>query len=221
MKKDQNQKTSPTSPTSKRKPRLWLFMLKALAIFFSAPLVGKKGGTSHASLPKAKQLLALKKRKNKPQTKASQKATLTPIKQHHVNPSADHITSFIKPIEGARLSSNYGYRHHPVLKRAKFHKGIDLAAKKGTPILAPADGIVIVAQPAGGYGNYVRIRHPGKVETAYAHLSRYHAKLKVGLKIAKGDIIGYVGNTGRSTGPHLHFEVIKKGRHVNPRPYLV
>lgn len=120
------------------------------------------------------------------------------------------------PINGARLSSGYGKRKHPVLGYTKMHKGIDFAAPTGTPIYAAGDGVVERANRYGGYGNYIRIRHTAEWDTAYAHLSRFAKGIKAGTRVRQGDIIGYVGSTGRSTGPHLHYEVLKKNAHVNP-----
>lgn len=120
------------------------------------------------------------------------------------------------PINGARLSSGYGKRKHPVLGYTKMHKGIDFAAPTGTPVFAAGDGVIEKAGRWGGYGNYIRIRHNSTFHTAYAHLSRYAKGIKPGKRVKQGDVIAYVGSTGRSTGPHLHYEILKKGAHVNP-----
>ncbi|CCQ74253.1 putative metallopeptidase [Magnetospira sp. QH-2] len=120
------------------------------------------------------------------------------------------------PINGARLSSGFGRRKHPVLGYSKMHKGIDFAAATGTPIFAAGDGVIVKRQRKGGYGKYIRIRHNGTYHTAYAHMSRYAKKLSVGSRVRQGQVIGYVGSTGRSTGPHLHFEILKGDRQVNP-----
>lgn len=119
------------------------------------------------------------------------------------------------PINGARLSSGYGMRRHPILGYGKMHKGIDFAAPTGTPIYASGDGVIEKAGRHGAYGNYVKIRHRGDLHTAYAHLSRIATKS--GQRVKQGEIIGYVGTTGRSTGPHLHYEVLVNNKHVNPR----
>jgi len=119
------------------------------------------------------------------------------------------------PISGARMSSGYGMRRHPVLGYNKMHKGIDFAARTGTPIYAAGDGVIEKAGWVGGYGKYVKIRHNSKLKTAYAHMSKM--KVKSGQRVKQGDVIGYVGTTGRSTGPHLHYEVHSNGRQVNPR----
>lgn len=121
------------------------------------------------------------------------------------------------PINGARLSSGYGMRRHPVLGYSKMHKGIDFAAPTGTPIYAAGDGVIERAGPFSSYGNYVRIRHNKEFDTAYAHMSKIAKGMKPGARVKQGDIIGYVGSTGRSTGPHLHYEMLKNGSHVNPQ----
>lgn len=118
------------------------------------------------------------------------------------------------PIDGARMSSGYGMRRHPVLGYTKMHKGVDFAAPIGTPIFASGDGVIEKAGRFSSYGNYIRIRHNGQLSTAYAHLSRI--KVSPGARVRQGDVIGLVGNTGRSTGPHLHYEILVNGRHVNP-----
>lgn len=121
------------------------------------------------------------------------------------------------PIDGARMSSGYGMRRHPVLGYNKMHKGVDFAASTGTPIFAAGDGVVEKAGWVGGYGKYIRIRHNSKLKTAYAHMSRFNKSVKTGTRVKQGQVIGYVGTTGRSTGPHLHYEVLLNGRQVNPR----
>ncbi|MEM6538927.1 MAG: M23 family metallopeptidase [Pseudomonadota bacterium] len=121
------------------------------------------------------------------------------------------------PIDGARLSSGFGTRRHPVLGYRKKHKGVDFAAPRGTPIYAAGDGVVERANRYGSYGNYIRIRHSQGYKTAYAHLKGFKRGIRQGRRVEQGDVIGYVGTTGRSTGPHLHYEVLKKGVHVNPQ----
>jgi len=120
------------------------------------------------------------------------------------------------PIDGARLSSGFGMRKHPILGYNKMHKGVDFAAATGTPIYAAGDGTVEVVGRRGSYGNYMRIRHNSQLKTAYAHMHKFAKKMAAGTRVKQGQIIGYVGNTGRSTGPHLHYEVIKNGVQVNP-----
>ena len=119
------------------------------------------------------------------------------------------------PINGARLSSSFGFRRHPILGFNKLHQGTDFAAKTGTPIMASGSGVVVMAQKYKGYGNYVKIRHNSTYETAYAHMSKYGRGIRKGVRVNQGQIIGYVGSTGLSTGPHLHYEVIENGKRVN------
>lgn len=123
------------------------------------------------------------------------------------------------PLEGARLTSEYGMRTHPVLGGRRKHKGIDLAAPTGTPVYATADGMVGRAEWFSSYGLFVEIDHGAGLDTRYAHMSRL--AVAEGEWVKKGDIIGYVGSTGRSTGPHLHYEVRIAGVAVNPIPYMV
>ncbi len=120
------------------------------------------------------------------------------------------------PIDGARLSSGFGNRKHPVLGYNKMHKGVDFAAARGTPIFAGGDGMIDYAGRKGAYGKYVRIRHNGEYTTAYAHMKGFAKGIGAGKRIRQGQIIGYVGTTGRSTGPHLHYEILKNGVQVNP-----
>ena len=120
------------------------------------------------------------------------------------------------PINGARLSSGFGKRRHPILGYTKMHRGLDFAAPRGTPIYAAGDGVIVRRGRNGSYGHYIRIRHNSDFETAYAHLSRYHSRAKQGQRVRQGQIIGYVGTTGRSTGPHLHYEILRHNRQVNP-----
>lgn len=115
-----------------------------------------------------------------------------------------------------RISSRYGYRKHPISGRRRMHKGVDIAAVAGTPIKAPADGIVQEVRWARGYGRYVVIKHNSKLSTAYAHMSAFADGLKPGMKIKAGQNLGFVGNTGYSTGPHLHYEVRLYGRTIDP-----
>ncbi len=119
------------------------------------------------------------------------------------------------PINGARLSSRFGKRRHPISGYTRLHKGTDFAAPRGTPIYAAGNGVVERASRYGGYGHYVRIRHQKGYKTAYAHMSRYGRGIKSGRSVRQGQIIGYVGSTGASTGPHLHYEVYKNGRAVD------
>ena len=119
------------------------------------------------------------------------------------------------PINGARLSSAYGMRKHPISGFNKMHKGTDFAAPKGTPIMASGDGKIIRARWCGGGGNCVKIRHNSSYTTIYAHMHKFAAGIKEGVRVKQGRIIGYVGSTGMSTGPHLHYEVVLNGKKIN------
>tara|TARA_B100000085_G_scaffold122407_1_gene111431 strand:- start:123 stop:1421 length:1299 start_codon:yes stop_codon:yes gene_type:complete len=119
------------------------------------------------------------------------------------------------PINGARLSSPFGKRKHPILGFTKMHTGTDFAAPTGTPIMASGDGVVTRAQWCGGGGNCVKIKHNSTYQTVYAHMSKFGRGIKKGVKVRQGQIIGYVGSTGLSTGPHLHYEVIENGKKIN------
>jgi len=118
------------------------------------------------------------------------------------------------PVNG-RVTSGFGSRFHPILGYVRMHAGLDLAASYGTPIKAAADGRITSAGWAGGYGNMVRIAHAGGIQTMYGHMSRIAAS--AGSFVHAGQVIGYVGSTGLSTGPHLHYEVLKNGRPVDPK----
>jgi murein DD-endopeptidase MepM/ murein hydrolase activator NlpD len=120
------------------------------------------------------------------------------------------------PVDGARMTSNFGMRRHPILGYNRMHQGIDFGAGSGTPVVAAGDGVVVEARRWGGYGNWLRIRHNGGWETGYGHLSRYAKGLKAGQKVRQGQVVAYVGSTGASTGPHLHYETWLKGKRVNP-----
>jgi len=121
------------------------------------------------------------------------------------------------PVSG-RISSPYGYRRHPIYKVRKLHTGLDIAASSGTPIRCAGDGTVVHSARWGGYGNCIIVDHGGGLATLYGHCSRL--AVTNGQRVTNGQVIGYVGSTGMSTGPHLHFEVRKDGRPVNPKPYL-
>lgn len=122
-----------------------------------------------------------------------------------------------RPVRGARISSYFTKRRfHPVLKKWKAHLGVDYAARRGTPIVAAGSGRIIYAARLGSYGNLVKIRHDDGYETRYAHMKSFRRGIRKGKYVKKGHTIGYVGNTGRSTGPHLHFELRKRGRAINP-----
>ena len=119
------------------------------------------------------------------------------------------------PINGARLSSSFGMRKHPILGYNKMHRGTDFAAPSGTPIMASGSGTITRARWCGGGGNCVKIRHNSTYETIYAHMKSFARGIKEGRKVKQGQIIGYVGSTGMSTGPHLHYEVVVNGKKVN------
>jgi murein DD-endopeptidase MepM/ murein hydrolase activator NlpD len=120
------------------------------------------------------------------------------------------------PINGARLTSGFGNRRHPVLGYTRMHAGVDFGAPIGTPIYAAGDGVIARAGVMGGYGNVVDIAHDGTWSTRYGHLSRFAPGLRAGDRVTQGQIIAYSGNTGRSTGPHLHYEVRRNGDAINP-----
>ncbi len=125
------------------------------------------------------------------------------------------------PVDGARISSGFGMRKHPIQGYNRMHKGVDFAAPTGTPVYAAGDGVVVQAGRNGAYGKYVRLRHGSGYATAYAHMSRISTSLKPGVRVRQGQVIGFVGSTGRSTGPHLHYEVLKNGSQINPKKVLL
>ncbi len=122
------------------------------------------------------------------------------------------------PVDGSRMSSNFGTRRHPVLGGRRAHHGVDLAGPVGTPIYATADGVIAKADWFGGYGLFVQIEHGGSMQTRYGHMSRLNVAPEQ--RVRKGDVIGFMGSTGRSTGSHLHYEVRIDGVAVNPVPYM-
>lgn len=136
------------------------------------------------------------------------------LKQQHEE------STFLAPVADAPVSSGFGYRVHPISKKRTLHRGIDWAAKAGTTIRAAEAGVVVRAHYTPSFGHCVKIRHKNGLETTYAHLKKYHKGVCKGCKVLKGSVIGFVGSTGQSTGPHLHFEVKKDGKHVDPRVYL-
>jgi len=145
----------------------------------------------------------------------------TPASEVHTLPRIDARPIFRKtlmrtPVNGARLSSGFGKRKHPVLGFTKVHRGTDFAAPTGTPIMAAGDGVVDYIGRNGSYGKYIRIRHNSTYKTAYAHMSAFKRGLTKGARIKQGQTIGYIGTPGRSTGPHLHYEVLENGRQRNP-----
>ncbi|MGH6619934.1 MAG: peptidoglycan DD-metalloendopeptidase family protein, partial [Alphaproteobacteria bacterium] len=121
------------------------------------------------------------------------------------------------PTDASRISSGFGSRRHPILGYNRVHRGIDFAAPQGTPVYAAGDGLIEKAGWNGSYGKYIRIRHGGSFKTAYAHLRGFANGITEGARVKQRQVIGYIGSTGRSTGPHLHYEVIKDGEQVNPQ----
>ena len=141
-------------------------------------------------------------------------ATPAPLQQVDLTPAT--MVNLWQPLPGARISSPYGWRVHPVLHTRLFHKGVDYEAALGTPVIAVADGIVEDFGSRGTYGNYIRIRHSARLETAYAHLSGFSPSLDLGMPVQRGAVIGYVGMTGQATGPHLYYELLVDGRQIDP-----
>ena len=125
-------------------------------------------------------------------------------------------TLLLRPVDQGRLSAVYGVRQHPILKRRMMHLGLDWAAPRGTPVRAAGRGMVHALGPLGSYGRYLRIDHGGTIATAYAHLERFAPGLRPGHMVRQGDLIGYVGSSGRATGPHLHYELLIAGRQIDP-----
>ncbi len=125
------------------------------------------------------------------------------------------------PVDGARLTSGFGMRLHPILGFTRMHKGVDFGVPTGTPIYAAGDGVIEKSGWAGGYGQFVKIKHNTHTETAYGHMSRIASAATVGQHVHQGEVIGYVGMTGDATGPHLHYEVIKDGEQVNPISVMI
>lgn len=147
---------------------------------------------------------------------------------YHHTPSDDKIPEYFDqngesartflrktPIDGARISSGFGFRKHPISGYTRKHKGVDFAAARGTEIYAAGDGVIERVSTTGSYGYFIKISHANSYQTAYAHMSRFAKGMKPGKSVRQDEVIGYVGTTGRSTGPHLHYEVIHKGEHVN------
>ncbi len=124
--------------------------------------------------------------------------------------------AFSAPVVGYETNSRFGLRRLSFERRARIHEGLDSAAPSGTPILAAGNGVVEEAGPKGQYGNYIRIRHANGYQTAYGHMRGFAAGMHAGMKVRQGQLIGYLGNTGLSTGPHVHFEVLVNNRFVDP-----
>jgi murein DD-endopeptidase MepM/ murein hydrolase activator NlpD len=149
--------------------------------------------------------------------------------KHHAAPAAANIAplpgtrmaTLATPVEDQPVTSPYGWRIHPILKKRRFHKGVDYGAPEGTPVYAAEDGVIEAIGRRGHYGLYLRIRHCAAVQTAYAHLAAFAPGLATGSTVKRGEVIGSVGRTGWATGPHLYYEVIVQGHRVNPnRPGL-
>ncbi len=134
------------------------------------------------------------------------------------NPQGENVVrSFLRtPMDASRITSRFGMREHPILGFSALHAGVDFGAPTGTPILAAGAGRVVAAGPNAGYGLYVKLQHTNDVATAYAHMSRIGPGIKPGVSVRQGQVIGFVGSTGQSTGPHLHYEFHRNGRQVNP-----
>ncbi|MBU0741012.1 M23 family metallopeptidase [bacterium] len=130
----------------------------------------------------------------------------------------DHLPS-IRPVDTGWLSSTYGYRKDPFTGKSRFHRGLDYSVPSGTPVRAVAGGIILSLKHDRGLGKMIRIDHGNRITTTYAHLSDW--SIRIGQRVARGEVIGRSGNTGRSTAPHLHYEVAVGGRHVNPLPYVL
>jgi len=137
----------------------------------------------------------------------------------YFNPEGESMRRLLMrtPLNGARISSGYGMREHPILGYSRMHEGVDFAASHGTPIYAAGDGVVRYAGRNGGYGKYVKLDHRDPYTTAYGHMRRFADGIRPGAHVNQGEVIGYVGSTGRSTGPHLHYEIRRHGKPVNPR----
>ncbi|WP_336985407.1 M23 family metallopeptidase [Altererythrobacter aquiaggeris] len=141
------------------------------------------------------------------------------IEEGQAAPAAKVSIPSRMPVDDTKLTSSYGMRTHPVLGGRRSHNGVDLASPSGTPVYATADGYVEMAEWFSSYGKFIKLDHGADLETRYAHLSQI--AVSAGSRVEKGDLIGYVGSTGRSTGPHLHYEVRVGGEAVNPIPYMV
>jgi murein DD-endopeptidase MepM/ murein hydrolase activator NlpD len=121
-----------------------------------------------------------------------------------------------KPVNNAIMRSGFGGRRHPILGYVKMHTGVDWATAYGTPIFASGNGVIEKAGPEGGYGKYIRIKHSNGYETAYGHMSAFAKGMEAGKKVRQGQVIGFVGSTGQSTGPHVHYEILVNNRFVDP-----
>jgi murein DD-endopeptidase MepM/ murein hydrolase activator NlpD len=140
-------------------------------------------------------------------------------KPQYFDENGKNIRGFLlrTPVDGARVTSNFGMRRHPLLGYTRMHQGIDFGASTGTPVYAAGDGVIAEAGRKGGYGNWVMVKHSGGWATGYGHLSRFAKGMRPGQRVSQGQLIAYVGSTGASTGPHLHYEVMKGGAKLNPK----
>jgi murein DD-endopeptidase MepM/ murein hydrolase activator NlpD len=143
-------------------------------------------------------------------------AYASPTALQHVDVMPAAMVALWNPLPGAKISSPFGWRIHPVFHTRLFHKGCDYESRAGTPVMAAADGLVEDVGRRGNYGNYILIRHSGRLETAYAHLAGFAPSVAAGTMVRRGEVIGYVGMTGVATGPHLYYEVIVDGRQIDP-----
>jgi len=159
---------------------------------------------------------ALLKTKGKTHTIFYYEDKYTPGKFYNEKGESIVKTLLRTPVDGASISSGFGKRRHPILGYNKMHAGIDFAAPTGTKIFAAGNGTVVYAARKGGYGNFVSIKHNNTYTTNYAHASKFARGIRKGKKVRQGQVIAYVGSTGRSTGPHLHYEIVKNGRKINP-----
>lgn len=137
-------------------------------------------------------------------------------KFYYSNGQSGHYSELIKPVPDAKINSKFGYRIHPVSKVRKMHNGVDFGAPRGTPIYSASSGVIKFAGWLGGYGHHIKIDHGKNIQTEYGHLSKFAHNIKSGEKVSKGQVLGYVGSSGRATGAHLHFSVLVKNRYVDP-----
>ena len=139
-------------------------------------------------------------------------------KTYYLDENGNSISRLLMktPLDGARLSSRYGLRKHPILGFTRLHRGVDFAARRGTPVFAAGDGVISALGVEGNHGKRIRINHEYNYKTLYAHLNGYARGLKTGSPVTQGQVIGYVGATGLATGPHLHYEITYDDRTVNP-----
>jgi murein DD-endopeptidase MepM/ murein hydrolase activator NlpD len=181
--------------------------------------IPSQGGAAHVAPPET---LLAEARRQLPGLAAMLSTAVKPALEDRLASEAEQAAAFPKgkPLAGnPEVSSEFGLRPNPFgLRSYEMHEGIDFAGPMGTPVLATAEGVVVTAEYSGGYGNHVRIDHGYNYETLYAHLSALD--VKIGDRIKRGDVVGYLGSSGRSSGPHLHYGIYRNGQAVNPRYYL-